>query len=512
MGSELTTEGRWGRGGQVMEVFLAPATALGMVFFARTIDVDPLDRVGQVSGLAALQSAFAVIVAACIVVLVVERSRDSLRGCLTPLVAAALAGSSTGLVAGGVLVALRGTPWGLFADLGDAGNLGMWARQVLEGVPLDMTYPPGYIWLVAAGSMVLQEIPAYALKQVSIVATALIGPVGYLAWRTIGGPTLALMAGVVAALPLIDPYKPVTNTTLVVMVPVLVHVVRGLRGAGEQSWGRVVLLGAVTGLVLGGIALTYSGWFAWSAPGAILLFSVAIPWRAGIGAVARAVTLLATAGIGFLLVSAVHVVPLLSAGGASRDTYFYFDVLTDPAYIAAWRGDLPGAVGEWPPPGELGGVGVFTLALACGLAVAVATSWRLAAVQTATFLLAGAWVMRHWYAASMFEAQSVQLWPRTTPEILYCLLVLGVVACRSGARMIAAPASRLKEYHPGMARLGVFVAIAFVLASAGSSIADRYMPVSGNSAGELSWRAHTTPLRDGSCPPTAPDGTCKPVR
>jgi galactan 5-O-arabinofuranosyltransferase len=55
-----------------------------------------------------------------------------------------------------------------------------------------------------------------------------------------------------------------------------------------------------------------------------------------------------------------------------QDRYFYFDTSVEPAYIAMWRNDLPGDVGPWPPPGELAGVGVFTLLLVVGLGAAVA--------------------------------------------------------------------------------------------------------------------------------------------
>lgn len=492
------------------EVVVAVVVALGLALWAQTIEVDPLVRIGQISGLAALQSAFALVAGGALLLIWVTKWLP-IAAVAVPVAAAALSGAVTGVVAGGVQIALRGTPWGLFANHGDAGRIAEWAQQVLDGTGPDMTYPPGFIWALAGASLASGEPPEFAIKSASIAATALIGPVGYLAWRVLARPLPALMLGVVAALPLIDPYKPVTNTTLVVLVPVLIWVVRSLRRVPERTRRWAVVTGTRAGIALGVIGLMYSGWFAWSALGAAALFAFNVDWRSGWAAVGRSGLLLAVSGAVCVAVAGVHLVPLLFAGGAGQDTYFYFDVLVDPAFIAMWQGDLPGGLTPWPPPGELGGVGLFTLVLALGLAGGIALRGRSATVQTAVLLGAGAWVMRHKLAASMFALNSVQLWPRTTPEILYCLLVVTVVAGGAvieGFKDLCGRAG--VQLDARLARLGAVAALALVLAMAGSSLAEAYMPADDGTTHLLAWRAHTVNLPDGSCPATAPQGECRP--
>ena len=114
------------------------------VQLSRSIVVDPLDRIGQVSGLAALDLRF-----------VRPRpagprgvwgGRPARRGAawpvVRPLACAAVAGLATGLVGGGILLALRGTDWPLFAYWGDSGQLVRWADDLLAGRGVPADYPP----------------------------------------------------------------------------------------------------------------------------------------------------------------------------------------------------------------------------------------------------------------------------------------------------------------------------------------------------------------------------------
>lgn len=494
-----------------MECLVAPASALVMITYAGSVQVDPLDRVGQVSGLAALQFAFAVVALVSIVSLTGARLVPRWSGRVTGLVAASLAGAGTGLIAGGILIALDGTPWGLGANVGDAGRLAARAWQLMDGSIPELSYPPAYVWTLAGLSTLTDAPPGYVLKILSILTTGMIGPVGYLAWRTISGPVMALLFGVIAALPLVDPHKPFTNLMLVVMVPLLVLATRGVREAPKRPTRWIVLSGSGIGALFGLVALVYSGWFVWSAIGASVLFVWAIPWSEGRRAIARAAAYLGVAAAGFVLVAGIHVIPLLLASSHTADTYVYFDVLVEPSYIAAWRGDLPGKPGLWPPFGELGGVGLFSVVLAAGLGFSVARSWHRPVVPVATFLLVGAWLARHKLASEMFATGDVQLWPRTTAEILYCLLILTVVAVSSLGEFLGSREYGGKAVAPlGLRSIGALAAIAFVLASAGSSMADRYMPAREKSTRGLAWEAHTVRLLDGSCPRTAPPRKCTP--
>lgn len=132
--------------------------------------------------------------------------------------AAAVAGLASGLVAGAVVVALRGTDWGLNAANGDSGTLLAFARRALE-----------------TGS---------TLKVFQIGLTALFGPTVYLVWQPLLVPVWALGIGIVLALPLIDPYKPYSNLTLVLMIPVVLALPHILRRSGERSWRRTHSAGA----------------------------------------------------------------------------------------------------------------------------------------------------------------------------------------------------------------------------------------------------------------------------
>ena len=113
------------------------------------------------------------------------------------------------------------------------------------------------------------------------------------------------------------------------------------------------------------------------------------------------------------------------AGAPCPDNFFYFDTCTDPAYIAMWRNDRPfGAGSVWPPLGELGGVGVFTVLLTIGAGVALGLAWRRTVVIGIGFVIVGAWLVRMLLAGQMYATNTVRLYPRTTMVVLYGLLLL----------------------------------------------------------------------------------------
>ncbi|MGH3586601.1 MAG: hypothetical protein ACRDQ0_09785, partial [Pseudonocardia sp.] len=369
-----------------------------------------------------------------------------------------------------------------------------------RGVPAD--YPPVALHLIARWAELTGDSSAGALRASQVVGTAVYGPLAYLSWRLVLAPTWALAVTLVAAMPLLEPYKPYTTVVLVALVPVLIAFLRVLRRAGSLTWLRVGLVGAGTGVLLGVLFGLYSGWFLWSAPGALVAVVALFPWRAPL----RGLALLGLAAAGLVAVAWPHLLGLLRAAGTVKDRYFYFDTATEPAYIAMWRNDLPGDVGPWPPLGELAGVGVFSVLLVVGLGVAVAVAGRRTAVLTACTLMAGAWLLRFWIASQMYETQTVQLYPRTTAEILFCLLLLAVLAVRYGGARIQAGWRAHSAEGNGRVPRGAVPALGFLCAAMllalfmGSATADRYLPRNDGSVGLLAYVAQHVRQPDGRCP------------
>jgi galactan 5-O-arabinofuranosyltransferase len=483
--------------GAGLELCVSLVAAAGLTWSSQNIRVDPLDRIGQVSGLASIGFRFVLAVLACVTVLhVASRVRGGAAFELTSRgVCAALAGLTTGFIAGGVVVALRGTPFGLNGTIADAGRLARWATAEQRGEPWPF-YPPLPVQGLALYSRVFDLPPEYALKHLQIIGTAIVGPIAYASWRPLLSPVWALGIGIVSALPLVEAYKPYTHLTLMVFFPLLVGFLSWLRRSGELDYRTLAIVGGLSGAAFGLIYRAYFGWFQWSAPGAIAAILVLFPWRGG--GLARGACLLGSAGAAFAPLAG----PLLWQGlkEGFRDDFFYFDTYTNPAYFAMWRWDLPGRVGPWPPPGEFGGVGVFTLLLAAGVGVAIALGRRHVVVITAAYLMAGAWLLRFWYAQRMFETKLVQLFPRTTIEIVYCALVLTAYAVylalerplpeAEGARLRDGPQTRPSPLPSTL--LGAVCGLALVFGSAASALADRYMPVREKPAslGDLAWVAH----------------------
>lgn len=480
-------------GAEIVTAFGAAALSVQL---SRSIRVDPLDRVGQVSGLAGLGLRF-VLVGLVVLALCAAASRagEGVRRVVERCACAAVAGLATGLVAGGILLALRGTDWPLFADRGDSGQLIRWIDDLLAGRGIPAEYPPAVLHVTAALAELTGISTPEALRAVQVVGTAVFGPLAYLAWRLVLPAGWALAVALLAAFPLLEPYKPYTTVVLVALVPVLVVLLSTLRRAASLSWTRIAVTGLGAGVALGVLFLVYSGWFVWSAPGAVVAAGLLLPWRR---AALRGLALLGLASVGLTAVALPHLVGLLSAAGDVQDRYFYFDTSVEPAYIAMWRNDLPGDVGPWPPPGELAGVGVFTLLLVVGLGAAIALAGRRTVVLTAALLVAGAWVLRFSFAAQMYETGSVQLYPRTTPQILFCLVVMSVLAVRAGLARLPRPSAAPPSRTP--VALGGLAAALLLALSMGSSLADRHLPRDDGSTAVLAWVAQLVRQPDGTCP------------
>lgn len=485
--------------GLAIEGALAFAVAGLFVATAAWIEVEPLDRLGQVSALAALGLRFTLAALVLVAALLAARRLGGESFALVlACTCAASAGLASGMVAGGVRVALQGTPWCLNGELGDAGVLAGfadWARGLRYGQPA-YPYPPLTV-LTLAGYGELLELPSpFALKHLQILGTACFGPVAYLSWRLLLPPLWALGIGVLAALPLIEPYKPYGNLVLIVFVPLTILTLQHLRRAPERPLRVLLATGAGFGAAFALLCLGYAGWFRWSAPGLVVAGLVCLPWRAGRW---RALAFLGASAAVFLLLCGGYVRRALAAGLV--DPHVSVGALVEPAYFAMWRWDPPQTLADWPLPGELGGVGLFTLLLALGWGLALAHGRERTAVATLSLLIASALLMRFGLAQQMFASRQVQLFPRTSIQLLHCALLLCGYAAL-GLVHAAREAGRLRGWSDDhRAALGLLCGLLLVLGSAGSSIADRHMPreASGGlapSRGELAWRAHE--LRDTS--------------
>lgn len=481
------------------EAVVSVGAAALLLLWSRGIDVDPLDRVGQISGLAGLQFRYAIIaLVALAAVVVAARVRwRAVAPAVERLAAAAAAGLFSALVAGAVVVALRGTTYGLYAVHGDAGVVIEWARSLMNNGTMPESYPPGFVYAMAAYSELVGSTPEHALKVLQIAVTALFGPIAYLSWRLVLPPVWALVIGVVPSMVLIEPYKVYANLMLVVLVPVLLFLLRKLRWAADMTWRSMWLIGLGCGAVIGLVFNIYSGWFVWSAPGVIVAALVLFPWRTGLW---RGLALVAVTTATFVAVSATHLFGILSTSADVADRYFFWDVYVEPTYIAMARGDMPGAEpGPWPPPGELGGVGVFTILALVGLAAAITLARRRTAVIMLTCLFAGAWVIRFYLSSRMYADNAVQLYPRSTGELLYSLLLLCGFALYYGVRRLGQVERMKPALQARSGRIAALTGMFVLIAMAGSSIGDRYMPRSDASLGMLAMASHLTRQPDGTC-------------
>ncbi|WP_374775393.1 hypothetical protein OG756_23445 [Streptomyces sp. NBC_01310] len=504
--------------------------ALGFTLLSTYISVNPIVRLGQVSGLAKLQQYVAVLGLPLLAVLLYTAYRGTLRRHQTAkrLVCAALAGLATGVVAGGVVVALRGTPWGLGGQEGDPGALIDMANSFLHGEGMSGIYPPLFPGLMAVWAKIRYDVPGgtgFALKDFQIFFTAVAGPLTYLAWRLLLRPFWALLIAVPSAVLFIDPIRPYSHASMLVLLPLLGYALREMRRAGGRPLRGTLLRGAALGLVFGVVFLWYSGWYVWAAPGVGLLALFLFPWRAGATVVKRAaafvgVTLL-TAG----LVGAPLIYQMARLRSQHPDRYGFLAVYVDPAYVLGWVSDRSGTLEyqTWPAAGELAGQSGFALLLLFAVGLGVGLALRNVMVLTAAATLAGAWLARFWFASHMARDQAVQLYPRTTWIIMYCLMILAVLgmmavvyrgsgwAERTLRPSGAAPGARVVPRRV-VAQLGAGMVCAIALfATMGASwSANRYMPQNNEmSMGIDAYRAHIIKKADGSCPRYAPTGNCQ---
>lgn len=321
--------------------------------------------------------------------------------------------------------------------------------------------------------------PEFSLKHLQILGTVAVAPFAYLSWRLLLSPTWALGIGVMASLPLVEPYKPFPNLVLIIFLPASLLFLRTLQQLEGRQVREVVKAGVAYGVAFGLMFLMYSGWFKWTAPGLFAATLWLIPWR---NARRLCIVFFAVAALMFVLLSWRYLAGLfLDPNTKIADTYFYFDTMVEPMYIAMWKNDTPGmaGVGQWPPHGELGGVGLFTILLIAGFGVAMALGRTTLVGGTLLAVMIGAWFLRFWYAHQMWQTKLVQLYPRTTPLLLYCLMVLTGYA-------IMWLLQRLPSAHPLRGRSGIVggvFALALLYCSTGSTLGDRYMPLNTDPPG-----------------------------
>lgn len=476
-----------------LESLCAFGAAALLTLLCTNIQVDPVVRMGQVSGLASMQVRV-MFVAALIIggVAFAARWRGGTHYSLASrLACAAASGLASGLFAGGILVALRGSDYGLNAQHGDSGVLAGWADDVLAGggVPSPY-YPPLQVWMLA-GITWLQGVESIvALKTFNTIGLIAVGPGAYLAWRLWLRPPWALAVAGLATLPMMEAYRPWPLLVLVVFVPIITRLLHTIRRAYEYDTKQLMQRGVAFGGGLGLMFVMYSGWFHWSAYGVVIAALALAPWRK---APRKVILLGAVTGIAFALIAGHYLYGVLTAPPISDD-FHYFDSRSDPAYVAMWRGDSPGQhteLGTWPPWGELGGVGIFTALLAVGAAFALALGRTHSLIAGLGALLASAWFMRFWTAHYMFKTKLVQLYPRTTPQVLYVLLVLCVLAVMWAVERFQTRAPPDSPLVTKWGQLAAMIAIMFVGSQAASHLTDRYMPNPEHGYhGELAWNSH----------------------
>jgi galactan 5-O-arabinofuranosyltransferase len=510
------TERRWVL--PAAEAVVSVAAGVGFMLLCMHISANPFSRVGQVSGLAKVQQYAAMIGLPILAVLLYSAYRGSVqrREIVQRLVCAAVAGLATGIVAGGIAVALHGTPWGLGGQEGDPGNLQGMANDMMRGKGLPGVYPPGFPAVLAAWAELRYNGIAgvgYALKDLQLLLSALVGPMSYLAWRLMLRPFWALAIAVPSAVLFLDPIRPYSHVVMIILIPLLAACFRDLRRVAERSLRSALLRGIGFGVVFGALFLWYSGWYVWSAPGVLVMGLALFPWRRGFQAIKRALVYLASIVVSAAVVGAPLLYQLARYGEDTTDRYAYISTYIDPAYVLGWMSDRTGnfTYKNWPDTGELAGQSGFAVLLIVGFGLGIGLGLKNMVVRTTAMTLASAWLLRFWFASHMAHDQAVQLYPRTTWIIMYSLMILAVYGLMLlvqrgsgwlGGALKSAGATSVLPSRKAMAQVtaGLICAVALFTAMGASWNANRYMPdPSTNSMGIDAWRSHTLVKENGTC-------------
>ncbi|MGW2251873.1 hypothetical protein ACWCXH_16960 [Kitasatospora sp. NPDC001660] len=528
------TEKRWVL--PLGEGVVSVVVALGFMLLCTRISVNPVTRIGQVSGLAGIQQYAALLGIPVLAALLFLAYRGTLRHyqAAQRLACAAVAGLGTGVVAGGIVVALHGTPWGLGGQEGDPGNLMGMANDMMRGRGLPGVYPPLFPALLAVWAKLFHHGVAgvgHALKDLQLILSALVGPMAYLSWRMLLRPFWAMAVAVPASIVFLDPIRPYSHGSMLVLLPLLAACFREIRRAGELSTRSAVLRGLGFGAAFGVMFLWYSGWYLWAAPGSFFLALLLFPWRRGRVAIKRAVFFLGVLLVTAAVIGAPLLYQLVRLGATTMDRYAYINTYIDPAYVMGWASDRAGDLNyhDFPVSGELAGQTGFGVLLLLGVGIGVGLGLRNVVVRTAGFVLAGAWLLRFWFASHMERDQAVQLYPRTTWIIFYCLIILAVLGVMltyergfgwiRGTLEEVAPARAARISPRAMSQLaaGLICAIALFATMGGSWSANRFMPSTNPGVEDMgldALRAHLQQLDNGQCPTYSPykgKQACNPI-
>jgi hypothetical protein len=374
---------------------------------------DPLDRGHQVAAVSLLTLALLLAASAWLLL-----ARPTSTGPATrrwPLATAGLAGTASGVWAAGAVLALHGTPWSFFADQGDAGRYIEWAAALAER-PAE--YPPGGLWLLRGVAELLQLSEALALKPTTILVMALTGPLAYLAWRLVTGPTFALFAGVVVAVPHWHSYLPMRRIVLFLILPIMVAGTQMLLADRPLLERRSLLHTAGLGAALGVLVLLYSGWIYFIGlsllPLSVLGIARLIRDEPAVRR-ARLVLSAALAGPAILAVSP-YVVPLVFES-AARPTALVDDF--EPNIQAALASVPSAFLGET-------GLGLTLVVPIALLALVVRSCRRSMLDLLIVAALTSAVVFRLLLLLRFGLTENAGLFQRTTPVIGYLLLVAAV--------------------------------------------------------------------------------------
>ncbi|MFE2410656.1 hypothetical protein ACFXDE_20180 [Kitasatospora sp. NPDC059408] len=531
---ERWTEKRWFL--PLGEGVVSVVVALGFMLLCTHISVNPVTRIGQVSGLAKIQQYAALLGIPVLAVLLFLAYRGTLRyyQVAQRLACAAVAGLGTGVVAGGIVVALHGTPWGLGGQEGDPGNLMGMANDMMRGKGLPGVYPPLFPALLAVWAKLFHHGVAgvgHALKDLQLILSALVGPMAYLSWRMLLRPFWAMAVAVPTSIVFLDPIRPYSHGSMLVLLPLLAACFREIRRADELSVRSAVLRGLGFGAAFGVMFLWYSGWYLWAAPGSFILGLMLFPWRRGRVAIKRALVFLATLLVTAAVIGAPLLYQLVRLGATTMDRYAYINTYIDPAYVMGWASDRAGDLTyhDYPASGELAGQTGFGVLLLLGVGIGVGLGLRNVVVRTAGFVLAGAWLLRFWFASHMEHTQAVQLYPRTTWIIFYCLIILAVLGVMlTYERVFGWIRGTLEEVAPARAArisprvlsqlaAGLICAIALFATMGGSWSANRFMPSTNPGVEDMgldALRAHLQQLDNGKCPKYSPYNgkqACNPI-
>jgi galactan 5-O-arabinofuranosyltransferase len=493
-------ESRGGGKWLALEIVTAFVVSIAFVASCTIINVNALTRPGQVSALAAIDYRlmwFGIPLVAALAISAKVRGGAGFDR-VSALVCAAFAGLASAGLAGGIVAILHRTNFALGAYLGDTAVLADWSDRLKHGAEIPGKivgagiYPPMQVYWVAWISKLFSFDSLYAVKYFQILGVVLLGPLSYATWRLLLRPTWALGLGVVCTLPLVEAFREYPMLVLVIFLPLLVKFFDVYRRSPDYHPLQLARFGVLFGNAFGLLFLMYSGWVQWSAPGILFAGLYFLPWRK------RPSHALILAGVTALLFAIVSIHYLISVAHAPpiRDDYTYFETSIDPAYFAMWRGGMPGKMTflTWPPPGELGNVGMFTVLICVGIGAAIALGPRRTLVISLSAILAGTWLFRFYYAHRYYETKLVQLYPRTTVELLYGSMILAgyaVYMLVERARARAAPDSPLRGRA---AVVGLAAGLLLLIVQSTSVTTDRYMPEEdGDYWGHLAWLALKTP-------------------